>query len=1277
MEPSEQAFPPARRLMSWRWARLSLAVLIVLALLWSAAWFYVPPLVESQAKKAVMQKLGRRLSLGRVAFNPWTLELTIDDLALAGAAGGAPPLLQVKRIHANAAIMSLFHLAPVIDNLDVDAPMLRLTRLADGSYDIDDLLRRTTASPPSAQLARFAVHNIVVRAGAVDFVDMPTQATRRIRDLELGIPFLSTLPSEREINVEPHLAFSLDGNHFDSAAATAPWSEQGKGEARVHLDHFDIAPYLVYLPKSMPARPQSALVTADLLLDFERHPKLSLRVSGTIEVGGIKVVDAASQELLEAGGIKIAVAELRPLEYVAHLSRVEVDGPHVLAERSANGRVNLMLAAKESDEGPKAVMRVPLPTTAASDAASAPSASQPARPAAPTSPWKVTLAALAIHAGELDWRDVTTTPNAALALTEFSFDAQSISWPVDAPVVFKGEGVIGTQTEHGKMTFSGQGNGAGATLQVGLDALPLAAAGPYARAQLELPFAGTLSADLGIEWKPTPAGPQLKVDARRVALSGLVLGEAKAPEFGLEQIELLDAHVDTGARSASIGQVALHAPRLLLIRDKEGSWNFMHWHRTAAPSPEAAAHPLLASAAPVAAGSVAGGWKLALGDLAIDKARVTFADRSLDELVALNLSDFALQVHGWALDAAGAVPFRVSGRLAVPAGASGKAIGSGVVGSIEVRGEARGFSAGMPKSAKARLLLKDLPLHLVDPYLHAFVDIDVQKAQTSFKGDVAFEHRGNESGPRLRLRGDASIDDFIAASAPLEAPAADRAAAAANEALAARQLLNWKLLSLRGIDVALVPGAPAHVAVAETSLTDFFARIVLDERGRLNLQDVARAPATAQGAASAASAASAAPAVVAAASAPPSSSPGLAPLFEFGPIVLVNGRVNYTDHFVTPNYSADLSELNGRLGAFTSRSLLPGAAPQLADIELRGRAQETGVLEITGKVNPLAKPLALDLKAKVRDLELSPLSPYAIKYSGYGIERGKLSVDLAYLVKPDGELAASNRIVLNQLTFGEKVPGSKGSLPVKLAVALLADSHGVIDVDLPVGGSINDPQFSLGGVIWKAITNLIVKVVTAPFRLLASAFGGGSGDALSTVAFSPGGATLDAEAKMRLDQVAKALLERPTLGLTVSGESRLDVEKEPWKRDRLEQLVRAEKRRRAVGGGASPSAEVTVSEAEYPDLLKEVYKRADIVKPKNAIGLTKDLSTAEMEALLLTSIEVPADAMEQLALRRGVVVRDYLATKDLPSSRLFLAAAKTNPEGADWTPRADLKVSVD
>src|SRR5690606_13059474 len=157
-------------------------------------------------------------------------------------------------------------------------------------------------------------------------------------------------------------------------------------------------------------------------------------------------------------------------------------------------------------------------------------------------------------------------------------------------------------------------------------------------------------------------------------------------------------------------------------------------------------------------------------------------------------------------------------------------------------------------------------------------------------------------------------------------------------------------------------------------------------------------------------------------------------------------------------------------------------------LELKGRAQGTATLDISGQINPLAKPLALDIQGHMRDLELPPLSPYSVKYAGHGIERGKLSVDVAYKVQPDGQLTASNKLVLKQLAFGDEVQGAPNSLPVRLAVALLADRNGVIDVDLPISGSLNDPDFSLGPVIMKVIGNLIMKAITAPFSLIAHAF---------------------------------------------------------------------------------------------------------------------------------------------------------------------------------------------
>jgi len=395
-----------------------------------------------------------------------------------------------------------------------------------------------------------------------------------------------------------------------------------------------------------------------------------------------------------------------------------------------------------------------------------------------------------------------------------------------------------------------------------------------------------------------------------------------------------------------------------------------------------------------------------------------------------------------------------------------------------------------------------------------------------------------------------------------------------------------------------------------------------------------------------------------------------------GPIRLVNGKVLFSDRFIRPNYSADLSELQGTLSQFASKAL-DGSVP-MADLELRGRAEGTASLEITGKINPLAKPLALDIKGKVRDLDLPPLTAYSVKYAGYGIERGKLSMDVSYTVQPDGQLSASNKLVLHQLTFGDEVKGAPNSLPVKLAVALLADSNGVIDIDLPISGSLNDPQFSFGALAWKAVTSLVGKALTAPFSLLAHAFGGNAGaaDELSAVAFAPGSSALTPAAAQGLDQIAKVLGERPTLNVTVVGTANLDQERDGFKHEHLKALMLVEKRRRAVVTGQDSATAGPLTDAEYPVLLSQVYRRADITKPRNLLGLAKDLPTAEMERLLLASIAVNEDAMRGLALQRGVVVKDYLASRKLPTERLFLGAARSvAADTAEWKPRAELSVT--
>jgi hypothetical protein len=395
---------------------------------------------------------------------------------------------------------------------------------------------------------------------------------------------------------------------------------------------------------------------------------------------------------------------------------------------------------------------------------------------------------------------------------------------------------------------------------------------------------------------------------------------------------------------------------------------------------------------------------------------------------------------------------------------------------------------------------------------------------------------------------------------------------------------------------------------------------------------------------------------------------------KIGPTKLTNGRIDFTDHFVRPNYSAALTELNGQLGAFSSSNR------EMATLSLRGRAEGTALLEIVGQVNPTTKPLALDINAKATDLELAPLSPYAGKYVGYAIERGKLSMDVTYKIDADGKLDAKNQVVLNQLTFGDKIESKDATkLPVLLAVALLKDRNGVIDINLPVSGSINDPKFSVGGIIVKVILNLLTKALTAPFAL----FSGGGSDDLSVVEFQPGTAAIAPSSTSVLDKVAKALTERPALKMTVTGAADPVSERDAYQHAAIESRLNAERRREVLRSDppdASASAPPPMSADEHTRLLKQVYKNTDIPnKPRNVIGLAKDIPDAEMETLLKTRTPVTPEAVRELALQRGIAVRDALIAKGLPSERLFLAAPKLRDSGegdAAWTPKVQLTLSA-
>ena len=280
-----------------------------------------------------------------------------------------------------------------------------------------------------------------------------------------------------------------------------------------------------------------------------------------------------------------------------------------------------------------------------------------------------------------------------------------------------------------------------------------------------------------------------------------------------------------------------------------------------------------------------------------------------------------------------------------------------------------------PVAWQGRLRAERLPLHVLDAYLADASPLQLLHADAGWRGGVQGEL--GERGLRLHAKGDALLTDVHARARRVPVPAGT----------SPEDLVSWQSLAATGAELTLAPGQPPVVVVGKATLADAYTRLVVTEEGHFNLTDLAP-PA----AASAPAGSAPAPVAVAVAATPAASAPPTMPDLRIGAVEWTNARVEYTDRFVRPNYNADLSALTGSLGAITVR------APQLAPLQLAGRVAGTGVLDVSGQLNPLARPLELDVRARATDVELAPLSPYAGKYAGYAIERGKLSMDVAYKI---------------------------------------------------------------------------------------------------------------------------------------------------------------------------------------------------------------------------------------------------------------------------------------
>ncbi|QID17893.1 DUF748 domain-containing protein [Nitrogeniibacter mangrovi] len=729
-----------------------------------------------------------------------------------------------------------------------------------------------------------------------------------------------------------------------------------------------------------------------------------------------------------------------------------------------------------------------------------------------------------------------------------------------------------------------------ATGEIDLAALPVVRYRPYFGQALQgaAVQGGTLGAHVPYRFDDT--GFVIKDATARLDAFALALDNAKAAAISLKRLELGGVDVTAAPLAVSIANVNATGGTVRLNRDRNGGIDL-----AGIVKPSEASEPATASAtAPPA---------VRIGQTSLEGWTISVADQSVRPVARLEAGRLNARVGAIDLAHPGAISVELSTVL-------------NRTGYLAIKGKSRldTFDTAL------RVDLKKLDLRAFRGYIPRAKAIDIRSAQASVAGQLTLSNL-TSNAPRIRYRGDAGVGELIA-----------------RDTINDTDFLRWQDFRLKGLDVDT---APLSLAVDEIDLADFYSRLILDAKGRLNFRELTGAEADAEPPKG----------EVAKAEVPPPSE--ALPPIRIGKIAVTGGNVQYSDRFVRPNYDANLTEVSGTLEGLSS------SADSVAILSLNGAIDHGAPVEVTGKLNPLRQDRYLDILATVRDFQLPTISPYSGKYIGYGISKGKLSADLNYKVE-DRVLTAQNKVLLDQLTFGDKVESKDAvNLPVQLAVALLKNGRGEINLSVPVSGTLDDPKFSVGGLVWRAFFNLIVKAVTSPFALIGSMFGGG--EELAYVDFAPGSSRLEPTAVKKLETLAKALTERPALKIEMTGRTDPAADerglRQHWLDDRMREVIREE----LIDAGKPPASLESIEiPAERRDaLLKDAYDEADIKKPRNLIGFAKTIPAEQMRALMLASAPVTAETVAALGKHRAQAVRDWLVgTGKINAARIFLVAPK-------------------
>ena len=682
----------------------------------------------------------------------------------------------------------------------------------------------------------------------------------------------------------------------------------------------------------------------------------------------------------------------------------------------------------------------------------------------------------------------------------------------------------------------------------------------------------------------------------------------------LERLDVSDTTVDLAKQQVVVGKIRSQKLETWAALEADGQldWQKLFASQPSKPAAKAAAEP---KSTPAAADSPkpeptapSKPWQVLLKDVQLRDYKVHLADRSAKPEVTLDVTPLNVDLQNF--DSLNGSPFNL--KLDTGLGKQGKISADGVVNLA-------------PVTAQLNVKTQDIDLRVAQSYINPFIRLELRSGMLG--SDLKVNLKSTDP-LALSVTGRAQVDQLHTL-----------------DTLKTRDFLKWQQVVVEGLNYQ----HGDSLSIDKVNLFQPYARFMINDDRTTNIDDLLIPQPADSGAKTAAAK-------------PASKDKPLG--IHIGGIAINDGSANFADFSLTPNFATAIQQLNGQIGTIDSRQAKP------ASVDVKGKVDRYAPVTIKGAVNPFDPMASLDIATSFKRVELTTLTPYSGKFAGYRIRKGRLNLDLHYLITK-GQLKAENKVVVEQLQLGEKVDSPDAvSLPLKLAIALLKDVDGKISIELPVTGDLNNPQFSVMPIVWQTLRNLIVKAAAAPFKLIGGLVSGGGSEDLGTVSFAPGSSDLSKDAEAALVKLSQALKERPALRLEIEGTAAKSSDGPLLAEQRLEREYQYNYYKMLQRRGDKVPAQaslIQVPDNEKGPLLEGIYRtRLKTQPPAEWKDLGKEERTAKMRADVIKFWSSSDVLLRQLGQDRASSIKDYLVDKgQLADDRVYFIDANLGEAESD------------